>query len=212
MAVEMWPRAMRVTLYAIVGLLTIVFMAAYLGGVTFLLALCESRSLCTHNGSMLLELVAFAVIAAIAFPWIRFLTRALRIKEEEELHSEPHRIQELRFGDGTGAVLPFGQTRVSGNVHSVDVGRHRVVVGELPLRFWGGYALRKSWLTTGQWAVFVCQRLFGMNFVLAFWTGGSAPVRGVGGVIHTLFVSLAVAGIGVVVVLGQGYPMWFLPV
>lgn len=211
MGIEMWSRGTRVTLYAIAGVLTILFMLAYLGGITYLLALCENRSLCSHNGRMLLELVAFAVIAAIAFPWIGFLTRALRIKEEEQPWTGPHQVQQIHLGDQPDTVLYFGQSRVSGKVHAVDAGRHQVTVGELRLRFWGGYALRNGWIGAGDRAVFVYQRFSGANFVLAFWKGGNAAVRGVGGVIHTFFLALAVVGAGVGVALGEGRPMWFMP-
>lgn len=57
MGIEKWSRGVRVTLYAIGGVLTIAFIAAYLGGITFLLARCESESVCSQNGQIVLELL-----------------------------------------------------------------------------------------------------------------------------------------------------------
>lgn len=198
MGVEKWSRGIRVTLYAIGGLLTILVIVAYLGGVTYLLARCESESVCSQNGQIVLELVAFGLVAAIAYPWASFLTRVLRIKEEEDPPSVPEQIatQQVQVDSQTDAVLSFGQSRVAGKVHSIDTGRHRVTVGDARLRFWGGYALRNGWIRSGDWAAFVYQRLLGMNFVLAFWKGGDTPLRGVGGIIHAFFLALAAVGMG----------------
>lgn len=213
MGIEKWSRSMRLTVYVIGGVLTVAFIVAYVSGITYLMASCEKRSLCSNEERSLVELASLALLAAVVFPLNRAFTRALRIRDYDDLACTPPQTatSQVQRGIRGQTELPFGQSRIAGNVRSVDAGRHCFTVDELSLRCWGGYALRKGWIGRGDWAVFVYQRLRGLNFVLAFWNG-ETPVRGVGGSIHVFFLALACAGASMVALVGTGHPIWLLPI
>jgi hypothetical protein len=214
MGIEKWSRGMRLTVYAIGGVLTVAFMIAYVSGITYLMASCEERSLCSNEERSLVELAGLALLAAIVFPFNRLLKRALRIREDSELASMPEQTDtsKVQLTIRGESLLAFGQSRIAGRVNKVEANRHCLTVGELRLRFWGGYALRNGWIRTGDQAAFVYQRLLGLNFVLAFWKAGKATLRGVGGVIHSFYIALAAAGVALGFVLGEGRPVWLIPV
>jgi hypothetical protein len=213
MGIEKWSRSTRLTVYVIGGVLTVAFMIAYVSGITYLMASCEERALCSNEERSFVELASLALLAAVVFPLNRVFTRTLRIRDYDDLASAPPQTATSHVQRGILAQteLSFGQSLIAGNVRSVDASRHCFTVGELPLRCWGGYALRKGWIRRGNWAVVVYQRLRGLNFVLGFWNGES-PVRGVGGLIHAFFLALAGAGASMVAMMGAGHLIWLLPI
>ena len=219
-----WSRATRLTVYTIANVLTIAVLIACLGGIGFLLARCEgvapnSTVLCSDNGRLLTVVLGFGGLAAIFFPWCRFLTRALWTEEEDtdpatdETSVPSHSVS---WTSEQNIHLPLGQHIVSGTVESVNVNsaRHRVTVHGMPLRFWGGHALRNGSIRAGDWVAFGYQQipLCSLKYVLVFWKGGALPVQSVGAVIHACFLLLAIVGITTFPLVKEGYPAWFLTV
>jgi hypothetical protein len=201
-----WSRATRLTVYTLAGILTVGFTAAWFAGLGILLARCDEAApellpICSENGRFLTYLVCFGGLAAIVFPWIRYLTRALRITEDVSPPTEK--------AGGVGGLpeswksvedvrLPFGQHIVCGKVDSVNMGpgRHLVTVHGRRLRFWGGHALRKGSIKIGDRTSFVYQKipLFDLKYVLAYSKSGNYSVQSVGGALHAVFLFLATIG------------------
>lgn len=220
--VHAWPRRVRVTLYVVVLVLSLLLMAALVAVGQFMLVnscgtpVSQSPIFCSGNGQALVLILALALVSAVYFPWLRFLVRILAITEKAPVAGRAEmesRGKAVRWPPEL-MQLPLGQNLITGRVTLDDAGRHRITVGGLPLRFWGGYALRQGLLRSGERAAFVYQRdpLFGTHFVLAFWKGPNTPIRGVGGVMHACFLVLAIVGTVIIPVLRENYPVWLMPV
>lgn len=215
-----WSRAARLTLFTVAIVLTIAFMAGFVFLWMFvLLSACSNSAtrsveFCSDNGKLFLELLGLALLLAVALYLTRNLVSALGIDEEPPADRDREEIHKGPIRSVTEPVkLPLGQTLVSGIIEFADARRHRIIVNGLVLRFWGGYALRRGWIRNGDRGLFVYQRdpLCSTNFVLAFSSGGSSPVRGVGGVTHASLLALAVVGASAVLAPKPNYPAWLIP-
>lgn len=215
-----WPRGARLALFTVVLVLSILLMGAWAGGGDYVIAtLCtkpEARALsvCSENGQALLVLLCFAPAGVTVASGGGFLVRMLGLNTVTSAPEEERAHEEHLSSWPEATELPFGQSLISGRAESIDAGRHRVTVGRLALRFWGGQRLRNGLIRDGDKVAFVYQRsgLFGLNYVLAFWKGGSSPIRSVGGIIHGAVLAIAIAGLIVIRALPGQDPAWLSPV
>jgi len=215
-----WPRGARLALFTVVLLLAILFMGAWAGGSYFVIATwcarpeVQSLSACSNNGQASLVLLCFAPVGLALALGSRFLTRVLGLNTVSPRPDEERAQKEGLSSWPETAELPLGQRLISGRAESIDAGRHRVTVGGLTLRFWGGRELRTGLIRDGDNAAFVYQRsgLFGLNYVLAFWKCGSSSIRTVGGMIHGTVLAIAVIGLTVIRALPGQDAAWLLPV
>jgi len=121
--IERRPRNTCLGAQVILGILTVLFIVAWAGGITFLMASCEQESLCSDEVTSLVELASLALLAVIVFPLNRALGRAMGIGKSDDSVSAkaPAITSELNRQIQGRAVLSFGQSRIAGNVQSVDV-------------------------------------------------------------------------------------------
>jgi hypothetical protein len=212
-------RPVRLSLYAIGVVLTVVFMTSCVIGVVLMLDSCDTTgshgsTFCSESARIPLELLCLAVLAVAGVPWIRFMTRALNINEVPESTRDGARPQMMAPDRVRSSPLSLGQVVVSGAVEEVNPQGHRIMVRGLTLRFWGGHALRAGWLRNGDRASFVYQRIpvLGLNYVLAFTKEGNAQVRGVGGIIHSGFWLVGIVGAITALLRKESVPWWLMPV
>lgn len=214
-----WSRGARLALFTALLILAILLMGAWAGGSDFVIVTwcakpqMQALSVCSNGGQASLLLLCFAPIGIAVALGGRYLTRVLDLNTTSPLSDEEQAQKEMSSWPDA-VELPFGQSLVSGRVESIDAGRRRLTVGDLTLQFWGGHALRNGLIRDGDYAAFVYQRsgLFGLKYVLAFWKGGSSPIRTVGRMIHGTFLAIAIIGSTMIRALPGHDPGWLLPV
>jgi hypothetical protein len=216
-SVRSWPRPMRLMLYTIATILTIAIMAAFVAALELVVIKCQAEAgkwpaICSEDGRTILETSSLVVLAAASVWWLLFLARVLAIKEVAPSSERDRQDNEERVDTRIETTqLPLGQVLMSGRVEPMEAGRRHITIQDVDLRFWGSYALRNGWISSGDWIAVVYQRLFGLNYVMVFWKGGDAQIRMVGTGIHVFFLVLAIAAMTFLPGRSPGNPGWLLP-